>query len=96
MTTKLRGARHGYDAALAGFERFGRPRPRTTWISSLIHGPLPGRDLYVDTWRAFIKLPEQGLAPLHRGLQFHTGAHRAVFDETGVTPAVSQIEIQGG
>jgi 2,5-diketo-D-gluconate reductase A len=61
VTTKLRGAQHGYEAALAGFEE-SRARLGLDYVDLfLIHWPLPARDLYVDTWRAFIALREQGL-----------------------------------
>ena len=57
----------------------------------VIHWPLPGRDLYVDTWRAFIELREQGLAR-SIGVSNFTPVHiERLFDETGVTPAVNQI-----
>ena len=62
VTTKLRGAQHGYEAALAGFEE-SRARLGLDYVDLfLIHWPLPGRDLYVDTWHAFVELCEQGLA----------------------------------
>jgi 2,5-diketo-D-gluconate reductase A len=47
----------------------------------------------VDSWRAFIALREQGLVR-SIGVSNFTPAHvERLFEETGVAPAVNQIEI---
>ena len=93
VTTKLWNAEQGRDtprAALAGsLERLG-----LTWIDLyLIHWPLPMYDLYVDSWRALIELREEG--PIRSiGVSNFTIDHLSrLMDETGVVPAVNQIEI---
>jgi 2,5-diketo-D-gluconate reductase A len=92
VTTKLRGAQHGYEAALAGFEE-SRARLGLDCVDLfLIHWPLPARDLYVDTWRAFIALHERGLVR-SIGVSNFTPTHiERLVDETGMSPVVNQIE----
>jgi 2,5-diketo-D-gluconate reductase A len=93
VTTKLRGAQQGYDAALAGFGE-SCARLGLDYVDLfLIHWPLPARDLYVDTWRAFIQLREQGLVRSIGVSNFTPAQIERLFSETGVTPAVNQIEI---
>ncbi|MFB4274251.1 aldo/keto reductase [Nonomuraea sp. MTCD27] len=96
VTTKLRGSQHGYDAALRGFEE-SRARLGLDYVDLyLIHWPLPGRDLYADTWRAFVHLREQGLARSIGVSNFTPAQIERVADETGVWPAVNQVELHPG
>lgn len=93
VTTKLRGSQHGHDEALAGFEE-SRARLGVGHVDLyLIHWPLPGLDRYVETWHAFIELRERGLAR-SIGVSNFTAAHIERLErETGVLPAVNQIEL---
>lgn len=93
VTTKLPGAQHGYEEALTGFEE-SRARLGLEYVDLfLIHWPLPSLDRYVDTWRAFVHLREQGLVR-SIGVSNFTAAHvDRIVAETGVWPAVNQIEL---
>lgn len=96
VTSKLRGADQGYDAALRGFERTLAALGLDHLDLYLIHWPLPARDLYVDSWRALIRLREEG-AVRSIGVSNFTAAHLdRVVTETGVTPAVNQVELHPG
>jgi 2,5-diketo-D-gluconate reductase A len=93
VTTKLPGRDHGYDGTLAAFEasrsRLGLERVDLY----LIHWPLPRVDKYVDSWRAMIKLRADGLVR-SIGVSNFTEEHLTrLVDETGVAPAVNQIEM---
>src|SRR5690606_34315824 len=58
----------------------------------LIHWPIPAHNNYVETWKAFIKAKEEGLVRtigVSNFLPEHLGR---IIDETGVAPAVNQIE----
>jgi diketogulonate reductase-like aldo/keto reductase len=93
VATKLRGSQHGYEEALAGFEQ-SRKRLGLDYVDLfLIHWPLPGRDLYVDTWRAFIHLQEQGLARSIGVSNFTPPQIERLVAETGVWPALNQVEL---
>ncbi|WP_433444001.1 aldo/keto reductase [Nonomuraea sp. CA-141351] len=96
VTTKLRGSQHGYDAALRGFEE-SRARLGLDYVDLyLIHWPLPGRGLYADTWRAFVHLQEQGLARSIGVSNFTPEQIERLVEETGVWPAVNQVELHPG
>jgi 2,5-diketo-D-gluconate reductase A len=93
VTSKVRGRHHGAEQTLAGFaDTLGNPGLDYVDLY-LIHWPLPRLDKYVDTWRALITLRENGLAR-SIGVSNFTEAHlRRLIDETGVVPAVNQIEL---
>lgn len=59
----------------------------------LIHWPLPAHDRYIETWRALIELRDQGLVRAIGVSNFQPAHLRRLIDETGVTPAVNQVEL---
>lgn len=93
VTTKVPGRHHGYEKTLASFEESRRNLGLAYVDLYLIHWPLPRVGLYVDTWRALIRLREEGLVR-SIGVSNFTAEHLArLEDETGVLPAVNQIEM---
>ncbi|MEV5336751.1 aldo/keto reductase [Streptomyces werraensis] len=93
VTTKLPGRHHGYEETLASFEE-SRARLGLEYVDLyLIHWPLPRVDRYVDSWKAMIKLREDGLVR-SIGVSNFTPAHiERLEKETGVLPSVNQIEL---
>ena len=59
----------------------------------LIHWPAPSQDRYVQTWRAFIELREEGLTRSIGVSNFQPSHLERLETETGVTPAVNQVEL---
>ena len=59
----------------------------------LIHWPAPGQDLYVQAWQALIEAQQEGLTRAIGVSNFQPEHLRRIVDETGVTPAVNQIEL---
>jgi 2,5-diketo-D-gluconate reductase A len=92
VTTKLPGRHHGYDETLASFEESRRRLGVDRVDLYLIHWPLPRVDKYVDSWRAMIKLREDGLVRSIGVSNFTAGHIERLEKETGVLPAVNQIE----
>lgn len=93
VTTKLPGADHGYETALAGFEE-SRRRLGVDYVDLyLIHWPLPTVGRYVDTWRAFVHLREEGLVRSIGVSNFTPDQIERIVEATGVWPAVNQIEL---
>jgi 2,5-diketo-D-gluconate reductase A len=93
VTTKLPGAQHGYEQALAGFEE-SRRRLGLEYVDLyLIHWPLPSVDRYVDTWHAFVHLREEGLVRSIGVSNFTPAQIERIVEATGVWPAVDQIEL---
>jgi diketogulonate reductase-like aldo/keto reductase len=93
ITTKVWNGEHGYDetkaAAAKSLERLGLDDVDLL----LIHWPVPSRDLYVDTWRAFVDLQKEGLTKAIGVSNFQTAHLRRIIAETDVVPAVNQIEL---
>lgn len=93
VTTKVPGRHHGYEETLASFEE-SRSNLGLDYVDLyLIHWPLPQVGKYLETWRALIKLREEGLVR-SIGVSNFTAAHLDhLQQETGVVPAVNQIEM---
>lgn len=93
ITTKLRGAQHGYDETLAAFEE-SRSRLGVDYIDLyLIHWPIPSRGRYLDTWRAFIELHERSLVRSIGVSNFTPAQIDHLVTETGSWPVVNQVEL---
>jgi 2,5-diketo-D-gluconate reductase A len=93
VTTKVPGRHHGFDETLLSFEE-SRMNLGLDYVDLyLIHWPLPRLDKYVETFSAMLQLQEEGVIR-SVGVSNFTDVHlRRVIDETGVTPAVNQIEL---
>ena len=59
----------------------------------LIHWPAPKQDRYVEAWRGLIEAQQQGLVRAIGVSNFQPAHLRRIIDETGVTPAVNQVEL---
>jgi diketogulonate reductase-like aldo/keto reductase len=93
VTTKLPGRHHGYEQTLASFEE-SRRRLGLEYVDLyLIHWPLPRVDKYVESWKAMVKLREDGLVRSIGVSNFTTEHIERLGRETGVLPAVNQIEM---
>ncbi|ANY84703.1 oxidoreductase (plasmid) [Microvirga ossetica] len=93
VTTKLASQDHGYDEALKAFDK-SLGRLGLAYVDLyLIHWPRPWENRYVETWRAFQRIKQEGRAR-SIGVSNFTQAHiQRLIDETGVVPAVNQIEL---
>lgn len=93
VTTKLRGADHGFDEAIAGLKGSLR-RLNLDYVDLyLIHWPLPRVNKYVDSWRALIQLREEGLSRSIGVSNFNENHLERLNAETGVLPVINQIEL---
>ncbi|MFH8974766.1 aldo/keto reductase [Streptomyces sp. NPDC017890] len=93
VTTKLPGRHHGYAQTLASFEE-SRARLGLEYVDLyLIHWPLPRVDKYVDSWKAMLKLRDDGLVRSVGVSNFTAGHIERLEKETGVLPSVNQIEL---
>ncbi|GHD87638.1 aldo/keto reductase [Streptomyces naganishii] len=93
VTTKLPGRHHGYAETLASFEESRRRLGLDRVDLYLIHWPLPRVGRYVESWKAMIRLREDGLVR-SIGVSNFTREHiERLEKETGVLPAVNQVEM---
>ena len=93
LTSKLRGSEHGYDSTLRAFDATLEALGTDYLDLYLIHWPLPMRGLYVDTWRAFVRLRDEGRIGSIGVSNFQPAHIERLLAETGVLPAVNQIEL---
>ena len=93
ITTKLWNEDQGFDSALRAFDA-SLERLGLDYVDLyLIHWPSPHRELYVDSWKALLRIKEEGRAR-SVGVSNFTVAHlQRILDETGETPALNQIEL---
>jgi 2,5-diketo-D-gluconate reductase A len=93
VTTKIPGRDHGYDEAIRSTNNSLAVTGLDYLDLSLIHWPNPSVDKYVDTWRAMIELREQRLVRSIGVSNFTEAMLTRLIDETGVTPAINQVEL---
>jgi len=93
LTSKIPGRHHAYDEAVASV-RGSLEALRTDYLDlQLIHWPNPSVGLYAEAWRALVDLQAEGLVR-SIGVSNFTPAHLdRVVEETGVVPAVNQVEL---
>jgi 2,5-diketo-D-gluconate reductase A len=93
VTTKCWNDDHGYEQA----KRACRASLERLQLSHLdlylIHWPVPAHDRYVETWAAFIELQAEGLVRSIGVSNFEAEHLERVISETGVTPAINQVEL---
>jgi 2,5-diketo-D-gluconate reductase A len=93
ITTKCFNTDHGYEEARHAFKRSLERLGLDHVDLYLIHWPVPAQDKYVETWKAFIELQSEGLVRSIGVSNFQAAHLRRIVDETGVTPAVNQVEL---
>lgn len=93
VTSKLWNDAQGHDAALRAFDATMERSGLDYLDLYLIHWPLPAMDAYVETWKALIRLRDEGRVRSIGVANFHEPHLRRLIDETGVAPALNQIEL---
>lgn len=93
ISSKLPGKYHRYDDALKAIEESLARMGLDYFDLFLIHWPLPKRDHYVEAWQALITAQKLGLIRAIGVSNFEPDHLDRLINETGVTPAVNQIEI---
>jgi 2,5-diketo-D-gluconate reductase A len=93
VTTKLWNSQQGYDPTLAAFDKsLGRLGLEYVDLY-LIHWPVPSADRYLDTWRAFERIREEGRSRSIGVSNFRTEDLERLEAEAETQPTVNQIEL---
>ena len=96
VTTKCWNHDQGYEQAKHAL-RASLDRLEMDFVDLyLIHWPAPSRDLYVETWKAFIELQAEGLVRSIGVSNFEPPHLERIAAETGVVPVVNQVELHPG
>ncbi|MBA3909610.1 MAG: oxidoreductase [Rhodobacter sp.] len=93
VTTKVWNEDQGHDATLRAVEASLMRLQLDRVDLCLIHWPTPARDRYVDTWRALVRLREEGCVRSIGVSNFMPAHLERLVDETGVVPVLNQIEL---
>ncbi len=93
ITSKLRTGSMGFDEALRGCEASLGALGLDQLDMFLIHWPVPKLDRYVETWKALVRLREEGRVRTIGVSNFLPEHLIRIIDATGVAPALNQIEI---
>jgi len=93
LTTKLWNSDQGYENAFEAFDA-SLKKLGTDYVDLyLIHWAKPLQGLYLDSWRALIELQKQGKVRSIGVSNFPEEQLREIIEETGVVPAIHQIEL---
>jgi 2,5-diketo-D-gluconate reductase A len=93
VTTKCFNDSHGYEQATRALKASLRRLGFDCVDLYLIHWPVPAYDRYVETWQAFIDAQKEGLTRAIGVSNFQPAHLDRLIAETGVTPAINQIEL---
>ncbi len=92
VTTKVWNNEHGATKARASVERSLKTIGLDRLDLVLIHWPVPSQDLYVETWKAFIEMRDEGLMRSIGVSNFNVDHLERIIGETGEVPVLNQIE----
>ena len=93
VTTKLWNDAHGFDEARRALKESLRKLHLDHVDLYLIHWPVPSQNRYVEAWRALVEAQEDGLVRAIGVSNFQPEHLDKVTEQTGVTPAVNQVEL---
>ncbi|WP_055426737.1 aldo/keto reductase [Bifidobacterium aesculapii] len=93
VTTKLRNCDQGYDAARVAFDESRRKLGVDVIDMYLIHWPFPAAGFYEETWRALLRLRDEGAIRVPGVSNFLPEHLRAIIEDSGEAPAVNQVEV---
>ncbi|WP_022894272.1 aldo/keto reductase [Agromyces subbeticus] len=93
VTSKVWKDDNGFDSALRAFDESMRLLALDRLDLYLIHWPVPSTDRYVDTWRALVRLRDEGRVRSVGVSNFHAHHIERLIDETGEAPVVNQVEL---
>jgi 2,5-diketo-D-gluconate reductase A len=93
VTTKLWNEQQGFDSTLEAFEkslgRLGMDRVDLY----LIHWPVPTKGLFVETWKAFERIHEEGRSRTIGVSNFRIEDLERLHGETETAPTINQVEL---
>jgi 2,5-diketo-D-gluconate reductase A len=93
ITTKLWNTEQGFESTLAAFDKSIEALDTETVDLYLIHWPVPARDLFLDTWRAFERIHAEGGARSIGVSNFRIPDLERLATEAETQPTVNQIEL---
>jgi 2,5-diketo-D-gluconate reductase A len=93
ITTKLWNTEQGFESTLAAFDKSIEALDTEQVDLYLIHWPVPARDLYLDTWRAFERIHAEGGARSIGVSNFRVADLERLASQAETMPTINQIEL---
>lgn len=93
ITTKLWNDKHGAKNTFKAFDESLKKLQLQYVDLYLIHWPTPRANLYVETWAALQEIKQTGRAKAVGVSNFKVAHLERLIGETGVVPAINQIEL---
>lgn len=93
VTTKLWNADQGYDSAFTAYATSLDKLGLDTVDLYLVHWAAPSFGLYRDSWKALVKLHEEGRVRAIGVSNHHANHLQEIIDDTGVVPVINQVEL---
>jgi 2,5-diketo-D-gluconate reductase A len=93
LVTKLWNADQGYDSTLVAFDASMKRLGIDYLDLYLVHWPMPQANKFVDTFKAFAHLRDQGRIRSIGVSNFEPEHLHMLIDATGIVPAVNQVEL---
>ena len=93
ITTKCNNSNHGYEDSQKALDESLRVMGLDHVDLYLIHWPLPGKDLYVDTWKGLEQANADGKTRTIGVSNFQPHHLDRLLEETETVPAINQIEL---
>jgi 2,5-diketo-D-gluconate reductase A len=93
ITSKLRNGGHQRDLALSAFDETMAKLGLEQIDLFLIHWPVPSQNKYVEAWKTLVELKQAGRIRSIGVSNFNLDHLDRIIGETGVVPAVNQIEL---
>jgi diketogulonate reductase-like aldo/keto reductase len=93
VTTKLWNSQQGFDSTLRAFEGSLEQLGMERVDLYLIHWPMPAQDLYLETWRAFERIRDEGRTRSIGVSNFRVEDLERLRTEAEALPTVNQVEL---
>jgi 2,5-diketo-D-gluconate reductase A len=93
VTTKLWNDEQGFDSTLGAFEKSLEALDLDHIDLYLIHWPVPARELYLDTWRAFERIHAEGGSRSIGVSNFRIPDLERLAREAEQQPTINQVEL---
>jgi 2,5-diketo-D-gluconate reductase A len=93
VTTKLWNSQQGYDSTLAAFDASAKRLALDYVDLYLIHWPVPTEDRFVETWRAFERLRDEGRVRTIGVSNFRVEDLERLETDAETRPTVNQVEL---
>ena len=93
LTTKVWNRDQGFDETLRAFDASAGKLRRETIDLYLIHWPAPRLDRFVESWKALIRLKQEGRVRAIGVSNFDPVHLERIIDDTGELPDINQIEL---